>query len=63
MTKEDRFHNFVEELTKLSYKYDIVIETIGGVTILDEDHMTHIHYGKSYADGNLTPYYWSDEDK
>jgi len=63
MTKEDRFHNFVEELTKLSYKYDIVIETIGGVTILDEDHMTHIHYGKDYINGNLTPYYWSDEDK
>lgn len=44
MTREERFHNFVEELIKLSYKYDIVIETIGGVTILEEDHMTHIHY-------------------
>jgi len=63
MNKEERFHNFVEELTKLSYKYDIVIETVKGVTILDEDVMTHIHYGKDYANGNLIPYYWSDEDK
>jgi len=67
--KEERFKEFIEELTKLSYKYDVVVKS-NEVHVLPYE-TTHIHYeikvDQEWNSGTLVcsidPFYWSDENK
>lgn len=52
--EEKRFRNFVIELTKLSKKYAIAIESTGGVRIFpDSGYVADIQYGTDATSGDL----------
>lgn len=56
MTEQERFEKFIKELEKISVKYNIIIRSIGGVAILEED-INMIEYSKDHTSGDLIPVY------
>jgi len=56
MTDQERFKLFTEELSKLSIKYGIIIQSVGGVTIFAEDELLQIRYSSDSTSGDLYPY-------
>lgn len=48
-----RFAKFIDELQKLCLKYDIVIESTGGVSIYQPNEIKTITYSKDYTSGDL----------
>jgi len=62
MTTDERFLAFVKELNVLSVKYGVLIRSIGGVEVLnDEDfrHLSRVKYSQDPDSGDLMfePFY------
>ena len=62
MTTDDRFLAFVKELNVLSVKYGVLLRSIGGIEVLnDEDfrHLSRVKYFQDPDSGELTfePFY------
>ena len=51
---QQRYKNFCTELRKLSLKYDIAIQSVGGVFIYDEGYLVDIKYDPDLDSGDLT---------
>jgi len=56
MTEQERFEVFTEELSKLSNKYGITIQSVGGVRIFEEDELLEVEYSNDSTSGDLYPY-------
>ena len=53
-SNKERFAKFTEELAELSKKYNVVIRSTGGVTILDkEDKIESLEYSSDATSGEL----------
>jgi len=48
-----RFSKFIDELQKLSLKYDIMIQSTGSVNIYQPGEIKTISYSKDYTSGDL----------
>lgn len=53
----ERFKNFVSELTELSLKYGITIQSVGGITIFEEGELKQVEYSDDYTSGDLIPFH------
>jgi len=56
MTDQERFELFTAELSKLSNKYGITIQSVGGVRIFEEGELLEVKYSNDYTSGDLYPY-------
>jgi len=56
ISDQKRFEAFTEELSKLSMKYSITIQSIGGVTIFEEGELLEVRYSNDSTSGDLYPY-------
>jgi len=56
MTDQERFELFTKELSKLTMKYDITIQSIGGITIFEEGESLEVEYSSDSTSGDLFPY-------
>ena len=56
MSEQERFELFTEELSKLSMKYGITIQSIGGVRIFEEGELLEVEYSNDSTSGDLYPY-------
>jgi len=56
MTEQERFEAFTEELSKLSNKYGIAIQSVGGVRIFEEGELLEVRYSNDSTSGDLYPY-------
>ena len=56
MTEQERFEAFTDELSKLSIKYGITIQSIGGVRIFAENELLEVEYSNDSTSGDLYPY-------
>ena len=56
MTDQERFELFTEELSKLSNKYGVTIQSVGGVRIFEEGELLEVKYSSDYTSGDLYPY-------
>jgi len=56
MTDQERFELFTEELSKLSNKYGVTIQSIGGVRIFAEGELLEVQYSSDSTSGDLYPY-------
>jgi len=56
MTAQQRFEAFTKELSELSNKYGITIQSIGGVRIFEEDELLEVEYSNDSTSGDLFPY-------
>jgi hypothetical protein len=50
--QEKNYNKFIDELTKLSKKYGVVIQAIGGVEI---GEVKALEYSRDYTSGDLIP--------
>jgi hypothetical protein len=48
-----RFDDFVKALEKLSVKYGVTIQSVGGVSIYDEGDIAAIEYSRDPTSGDL----------
>ena len=56
ITTQDRYDQFVKELTRLTITYGIAITSIGGVYIADqEDELANVTYVADLTSGDLYP--------
>jgi hypothetical protein len=54
MDKQQRFEDFIKELTKLSKKYGVAIKAIGGVYIAEDiQELKNISYSQDASSGDL----------
>ena len=56
MTEQQRFEAFTKELSELSNKYSITIQSIGGVIIFEEGELLEVEYSNDSTSGDLFPY-------
>jgi len=56
MTDQERFELFIAELSKLSMKYGITIQSSGGVRIFAEGELLEVEYSSDSTSGNLYHY-------
>jgi len=56
MSKQERFELFTEELSKLTMKYGITIQSVGGVRIFEEGELLEVEYSSDSTSGDLYPY-------
>ena len=56
MTAQQRFEAFTKELSELSNKYGITIQSVGGVRIFEEDELLEVEYSNDSTSGDLFPY-------
>ena len=56
MTEQQRFEAFTKELSELSNKYSITIQSIGGVIIFEEGELLEVEYSDDSTSGDLYPY-------
>ena len=56
MTDQERFELFTAELSKLSNKYGITIQSSGGVKIFAEGELLEVQYSSDSTSGDLYPY-------
>jgi len=56
MTDQERFELFTNELSKLSMKYGITIQSIGGITIFEEGELLEVRYSNDSTSGDLYHY-------
>ena len=56
MTEQERFEAFTEELSKLSNKYGIAIQSVGGVRIFEEGELLEVRYSNDSTSGDLYHY-------
>ncbi|MDE1463287.1 hypothetical protein [Spartinivicinus poritis] len=54
-TEEQRLQQFIKELTALSKKTGIVIETIGGVSIVEPEELKALRYLGEVGTGDIEP--------
>lgn len=57
MKEQERFEKFTEELSELSLKYDIVIQSIGGIKIFYKNSLKVVSYDNDSTSSDLIPYY------
>ena len=61
ITPEERYQQFVKELTRLTITYGIAITSIGGVYIADqEDELANVTYVADITSGDLYPDFPAD---
>ena len=56
MTDQERFELFTEELSKLTMKYGITIQSTGGVRIFEEGELLEVQYSSDSTSGDLYHY-------
>jgi len=56
MTAQQRFELFTNELSELSNKYGITIQSVGGVKIFEEGELLEVEYSNDSTSGDLFPY-------
>ena len=61
ISTEERYQQFVKELTRLTITYGIAIKSIGGVMIADqEDDFAEVSYVADITSGDLYPEFPAD---
>jgi hypothetical protein len=53
LTDQERFETFTKELSHLSVRYGITIQSIGGVIIWDEGELSEVEYSNDSTSGDL----------
>jgi len=53
MTDQERFELFTKELSELTMKYGITIQSVGGVRIFEEGELLEVEYSSDYTSGDL----------
>jgi len=56
MTDQERFELFTKELSKLSNKYGVTIQSVGGVRIFAKGELLEVEYSSDSTSGDLFPY-------
>lgn len=59
-TEQDRFTKFTQELAELSKKHGVVLQSIGGVQITEQDNpaLEKLEYTDDATSGDLEPLNW-----
>ena len=58
---EANYETFIAELTKLSRKYGVAIQSVGGVYLADDpSEFTHVRYDADITSGDLLPEFRTD---
>jgi hypothetical protein len=52
---QQQFEKFCRELEKLSMKYGVVIQSVGGVSIYERGELLHVSYEADASSGDLLP--------
>ena len=52
--QQKNFEKFTQELAKLSHKYDIAIQSVGGVYIGSKGELANIAYSDDSTSGDLS---------